>query len=314
MEDKKIKNIILDTDNGDDIDDLFAIYCLLNSKDVNIVGIISSYLNTPLRARQVKHVLKLANREDIPVYVGVGKPIRGYHDRPTDTIFWQYEDFLMNKENDPMTEKADGEEAVKFLIDSAKKYKDSLYICEIAPECTLGTAILRDKEAFKDVHIYLMGGSFYSYYSEWNIECDVEATRAVFESGLDLNYVGLDVTRKTFMEDEMYERFTKVNKNSYINYLISTTKLWRSFSLRNPTLHDPLTLISIFSDVCEFEEIECALLEKTGNFNTCFVRKDDKLAPKQDKYYRIKAAKTIDTEKAFRLIFGILGIEDSVIK
>ena len=314
MADEKIKNVIIDTDNGDDIDDLFTIYCLLGQKNINIVGIVCSYLNTPLRARQVKHVLRLAHREDVPVYVGVGKSIRGYHDRPTDLQYWQYEDILMKDEYKPNSEDAEGEEAIQFLIDSARKYKDTLYICEIAPQCTLGTAILRDKEAFKGVHVYIMGGSFFNYYSEWNIECDIDAARAVFESGLDLYYVGLDVTRKTFIPDDMYERFCNVNKDDYINYLISTTKLWRSFSKRNPTLHDPLTFLTIFYDVCEFEEVEGTLLEQFNGFNSCFVRKDDPSSPKDGKYFKAKVARTIDEEKAFKLIFGIIGIENSVIK
>ena len=88
MVENKIK-VILDTDNGDDIDDLFTIYAMLGCKNIDVVGIVCSYLNTPLRAKQARHVLNLAKKEDIPVFSGCGHSMRGYHDRPTNIIFWQ---------------------------------------------------------------------------------------------------------------------------------------------------------------------------------------------------------------------------------
>ena len=55
----EIKKIIIDTDNGDDIDDLFTLYFALSQKNIEIVGITTTYMNTNLRARQINKVLKL---------------------------------------------------------------------------------------------------------------------------------------------------------------------------------------------------------------------------------------------------------------
>ena len=310
MEIKK-KKIILDTDNGDDIDDLFTIYLMLNSPQFEVVGIVCSYLNTPLRARQIKHVLKLAHREDIPVFAGCGEPIRGYHDRPTSTIFWQYEDILMKDEYKPNSEDAKGLEAIDFMIESARKYQGELYICEIAPECTLGRAIRKDKEAFKNTKIYIMGGAFFEKASEWNIDCDFDAARIVFESGLNITYVGHNVTIKMLMDDTMYQKFNSYRSDDYTNYLISATALWKSFSKRNPMCHDPLTLLTIiYDDLCEFETKEFALVEKLeGRFST-FVPIEMKDEYKvTDKFQKVRVAKTVDVNNAFAKMRDILKID-----
>ena len=65
-------NIILDTDIGDDIDDAFALACLLNMQDkVNIVGITTVFVNSDHRARMVKKLLHLHHDDNIPVYAGI---------------------------------------------------------------------------------------------------------------------------------------------------------------------------------------------------------------------------------------------------
>ena len=307
MELKK-KKIILDTDNGDDIDDLFAIYAMLNSPEFEVVGIICSYLNSPLRVRQAKKVLKLANKKDIPVYTGCGNSIRGYHDRPTSTVYWQYEDSLMDDEYKPDVDNAEGKEAIDFLIESAKKYKDELYICEIAPECTLGRAIQKDRDAFKDAHIYIMGGAFFEKCSEWNIDCDIEAARIVFESGLNLTYVGHNVTVKTQLTKEMYDKFHAYKGDEYTEYLVKITDLWTKFSKRITILHDPLTLLTIlYDDLCEFTTAEFALVEQyEGRFST-FVKKGD--IETSNKFCKVKVATSVDVQKTFERISNILKID-----
>ena len=309
MLDLKYKpKVILDTDNGDDIDDLFTVYALLNSKDIEIVGIVCSYLNTPLRARQIRHVLKLAGRTDIPVFAGCGNSIRGYHDRPTDIRYWQYSEILDSPEYINQEDNVDGELAIQFLIESAKKYKDELFICEVAPECTLARAVLRDKDAFNKSHIYIMGASFFKKESEWNIECDVDAAKTLFESELDVHYCTLDVTRSTIMSEQMYENFISISKDDYINYLVEATKLWNSYSKRVPTLHDPLTFVAMFEDVVAFEKVEAKMIDERDNRKVYF--EITNINSKSN----LNISKTIDKNKFFNILFEILNVKDEVME
>ena len=250
IENKNKIKIIIDTDNGDDIDDLITLYFALANQDkFDIIGIICSYLNAPLRVNQVKHTLKLFNREDIPVYCGVSKPLGTLHPQPLDTVYCQYTPELGDATD------FDEERGINFLIDSARKYKDDLIILEIAPQPTLGRAIQKDKEAFKDTPIVLMAGAFYKDVNEWNIECDYESANIVLNSGLNLTYVGLDVTDLTELTNPYYENHLLAEyKTPRLAYLSKCSNMWVNYLHRHIVLHDPLTLLTLIDDkLCEFE-------------------------------------------------------------
>src|SRR6185503_6833140 len=59
--------IIIDTDIGDDVDDVFAIGLALTSPEVQILGISSAWGDTQLRARMIDRLLIETNATNIPV-------------------------------------------------------------------------------------------------------------------------------------------------------------------------------------------------------------------------------------------------------
>ncbi|MDE1234502.1 nucleoside hydrolase [Vibrio aestuarianus] len=75
-----MRNIIIDTDIGDDADDILALALALKSSELNIVGVTTVFKNTQLRAKMAKHVLALAERQDIPVFAGHPHSILGEND------------------------------------------------------------------------------------------------------------------------------------------------------------------------------------------------------------------------------------------
>lgn len=264
MEIKK-KKILIDTDNGDDIDDLIAIYFALSmSKQFEIVGIISSFLNAPLRKKQIQYVLKLFNMNEIPCFAGARKPLKGIHGNDINSIYCQYFPFLGKKG------KNEEEKAIKFMIEKAKELKEELYIVEIAPQTTLAKAILKDKSAFEKTHIVMMGGCFEPGYAEWNIECDYIASKIVLESGLDLTYVGHDITIQTTLNDPKIEnKFLKNTNNEKLDFLVESARAWRNCSKRPIVLHDILAMLSVVDDsICTFKEENISFLEKEGHFYT----------------------------------------------
>ena len=304
MLEEKMK-IIIDTDNGDDIDDLITLYFALENKKFDILGIISSYLNAPLRMKQVQKALKIFNREDIPVFCGCSKPFATLHPQPLDTIYCQYTSDLGEAEV-----KENGDTAIDFLIESARKYGKELTILEIAPETTLAAAIKKDKEAFKDTNIVLMAGAFYKDTNEWNIECDYEAARIILESKLHLTYVGLDVTDLTELKNPLYENYllNKYKETSKMSYLSLCSNMWVNVSKRHIVLHDPLTLFTLVNnDLCVFEDKYVKLIpneDKTRYYTRITDNPDDTL---------IKVAKSLDLDKLLNEIFvpGIRRIDEN---
>ncbi len=62
--------LIIDTDIGDDYDDIVTLAVALASPELDILGVTTVAGDAALRARLTKRFLNLAGREDIPVAVG----------------------------------------------------------------------------------------------------------------------------------------------------------------------------------------------------------------------------------------------------
>ncbi len=286
------RKIIIDTDNGDDIDDLIALYFALHLKDkFEVVGIICSFLNTPLRKKQVEYMLKLHQISNIPVFAGVKKPLLGMHNTDVNQVYCQYFDFLG---------KADEEnEAVDFLIKKARELKGELTIVEVAPQLTLARAIQKDRDAFKDTPIVMMAANFNKNEREWNIECDAMSSQIVLNSGLDLTYVGHDITIQTTLEDHKVE---SVLLNSYPdekrNFLSMSANAWVKCSKRHIVLHDPLALLTVIDkDLCTFKSEHVSMFIKGNEAYTVI----DKNSP-----FVAKVATSVDLNKLYNYLFDLM--------
>lgn len=279
------KKIIIDTDNGDDIDDLIALYFALTLEDqFEIIGIICSFLNAPLRKKQVEYALKLFGKDNIPVFSGVRKPINGFHNNDINQSYCQYFPFLGEAidENEEI--------AVDFLINKARELKDELTIVEIAPQLTLAKAILKDKAAFKDTNIMMMAANFNKGDREWNIECDAYSAQVVMESGLHLTYVGHDITIQTTLENPNIENvLLKEYKDEKRNFLSMSANAWIKASNRHIVLHDPLALLCVVDEtLCSFKKAPVSMYTKD---NMAFTIIDEK-SP-----YYVKVATSVDINK-----------------
>jgi len=67
--------LFIDTDIGDDIDDLQALTLALVSPEVDLVGVTTVWGNTLRRAKLVRKLLEAAGRKDVPVAPGAGSPL-----------------------------------------------------------------------------------------------------------------------------------------------------------------------------------------------------------------------------------------------
>lgn len=251
------KKILIDTDNGDDIDDLFALYFALGRNDLEIVGITTTYVNTNLRARQIKKVLSLANKTDIPVYSGYGIPIKTLHPCDINYKFCQYTPDLLLDSYAPINdiEGCEGESAIDFIVDMCNKYKEELTILCIGPLTNIAKAYLKNADALKKVKIVMMGGAFHKIEREWNIACDYGAAKIVFESGLNLTCIGVDVTKKVEISKELQEKILTSSGSDYFNYLIESANRWFNATNRRIVLHDPLALYYICDpEIFEMQE------------------------------------------------------------
>lgn len=254
-----MRNIIIDTDIGDDADDILALGLALSTEQLNLVGVTTVFKNTRLRAKMAKRVLQLAGREDIPVYAGCEHRING-EENDDEEIPCQYQGKM---DSQPI----ETEHAVEFMADALSQEK--LTIVAIGPLTNIATLIKEHPELIKNIdELVLMGGCYYRHVNEWNIICDPEAADIVFNSGIDIRAVGWDVTTKCHFDGD-YLSQAKNNANTELKkILIESCDAWFDKTGFTPILHDPLTVFALLeeSDI-EYNQ-EQVHVELKGEYTT----------------------------------------------
>ncbi|MBQ4269753.1 MAG: nucleoside hydrolase, partial [Clostridia bacterium] len=216
--------ILIDTDIGDDIDDAFAVQYALDRPDTEVVAITTVYKNALQRAQMTKKLLTLNGRTDIPVVVGEDMPFKEplrpflFEKKGEDGLYG-----LLSEKPDLKDYAPDGTNAVDFIIETAEKYPNEIIFCAIGPMTNLAKAILKNRAAIEKYKaIYVMAGNIDQVY-EWNIMCDPEAAKIVFESGLPITAVSGNVTLKTaFTQAQLLETlaFEPTPAAKYINEMM----------------------------------------------------------------------------------------------
>ena len=288
--------VIIDTDIGDDIDDAFAIALAAAMPEINLVGITTVFCNTVKRAQQVKELLSACGK-DIPVFAGEGKPyMKPYHpvgeysdeDIMKGTPCQWSEDYAKYKIEDG---------AVDFLIEQAEKYGKKLTIVPIGPLTNIARAIEKAPQSMKKISkIVLMGGYFSKTDPEWNILVDPKAAEIVFNSGIELYVVGLDVTLQCTLKEDLLKDFR--NSSKAVNKVLTLwlDRWFKRYGLGKSVMHDPLAIASLNGDVCVFEKKFVKVLLE-GKRGTTLV--SDK---KEEGFSPVFVAVSVNSEKFYSLV------------
>lgn len=248
--------VILDTDIGDDIDDAVALALAMKIREIELCGVVTTYRNSRMRAKIAMALLDGWDRKDIPVYCGLDDPIKEpYHnfkfeefDENGKPIIGHYEEYM----RDYIPAEGSG---IEYIAEQAKKYPHEIVLVAIGPLTDVAEFVQKYPQEFSLLkEIVIMGGRFDSSVAEWNIKCDPEAAKIVFESGASIRLVPLDVTLQCVLSEEELERFRSAQSggNRRLGKMIS---VWmKNIKYKsNPILHDPLALASTIFDFCGFE-------------------------------------------------------------
>ena len=234
-------NIILDTDIGDDIDDALALALALHSPEISLQAITTVFRNAPRRAAFTSQLLKDFGKE-IPIFAGISKPLLQSFDPKLGAQFqWLQNDIWTKPEH-----------AVDYLIQAARideEPGEPLTVVPIGPLTNIAVALAREPELVPRIRLVVMGGCFFKEYAEWNIACDPEAAAIVVESGIEVSFIGLDVTEKCRLDADQTSKLQQAQPS-----LSEIIRLWVEESKHAITLHDPLALATLWSDTVRFEE------------------------------------------------------------
>lgn len=213
--------IIIDTDIGDDVDDALALAFALKCPEIDILGITTVYKNTALRAELAAKLITLYGRSDIPVVKGVTQPIVGNVDE--NEIPAQCS--ILNK---PF-HNTNGKLAPEFIVDTVKKNRD-LNIVTLGPLSNIASCIQIAPDVMKKCSITIMGGMTQNAFPEGNISSDPEAAKIVFQSGIPISMLGLDVTLKCSLP---FESIAKIRDRSLLqtDLLYKLIHIWKEETL-----------------------------------------------------------------------------------
>lgn len=216
----KKKPLIIDTDPG--IDDAIAIAIALFSEevDVKLITTVAGNVATHLVTDNALKLLRLFEKQ-VPVAMGAQEPLlrpfidasdihgasgmEGYDFQPGDRSL------LL------------AEHAVTAMQRTIMESGDPVTIMAIGPLTNVAVLLHMYPEVKKNIgEIVLMGGSLTrgnkGVMSEFNIDCDPEAAKMVFNSGLPIAIAPLDCGLKALVYPEDSEKLRTMNKTGEMIY------------------------------------------------------------------------------------------------
>ena len=195
-----MRPVILDTDIGTDVDDLLALVFLAKAPGLSLEAVTTVHGNTLLRAKLARIVCEKLGIADLPIIRGISDPLSGHE------IFWPgHEGHGVAGLQNASVETTIS--APQFLLNLSQRYSGELEILAIGPLTNIAETISSFPEFKSRIkRLYLMGGAYWKDFPEHNIEMDVIAAKIVFESGILITAIGLDVTLKVWWTEKHIER------------------------------------------------------------------------------------------------------------
>lgn len=203
--------IIIDTDPGQD--DAVAILLALASPEIETLGIAAVAGNVPLALTEVnaRKICELAGRPDIKVFAGAERPLM----RPLVTAEHVHgktglDGPVLAEPTMPLQEL----NAVDFIVETLmREDAGSISICALGPLTNVALALIREPRIAKRIRqIVLMGGGFFeggniTPAAEFNIYVDPHAAKTVYDSGIPIVMIPLDLTHKALTTAKRVEMF-----------------------------------------------------------------------------------------------------------
>jgi inosine-uridine nucleoside N-ribohydrolase len=196
--------VIIDTDPG--VDDALALLLAMRSPELTIEGLTAVAGNVPLELTlpNALRMVELAGRTEIPVAAGAGRPLL----RQLVTATYAHGEnglggaFFPEPKTKPIVSSA-----AEFIRDATRKHPGEITLITIGPLTNIAMACTLDDELPRMVRgLVMMGGSLsggnITPAAEFNVYVDPEAARIVFQSGIPISMVGLDVTRHATLTEQ----------------------------------------------------------------------------------------------------------------
>lgn len=228
--------VIFDTDIGDDIDDALALALALQSPELDVRAVTTVTDDVESRTRLASKELGVFGRRDVALAMGAPEPL-------ADPIrIRQSAQFKILTPADTIPTAA-RVPAAAFLVETLRKSPEKMTLIAVGPLTNIALMLKLDPSIKEKIErIVLMGGAYASAQPEYNINRDRVAAGIVFESGVPITAVGLDVTMQCRMRQQDVNRLRAAGDPRTL-FLMRLISLWKSETHQEfPILHDPLAV------------------------------------------------------------------------
>ena len=245
------EKIIIDCDPGQD--DAVALFLALSSPDeLEILGITTVAGNVPLKLteRNARIICDIADSKKTQVFAGCSRPMlvnlmtaENVHGKTGIDGIDIFKPMTLLKEL----------HAVDFIVETLKDAEtDSITLVPTGPLTNIALAIIKDPSILNSIkQIVLMGGAMreagnLSASAEFNMRVDPHAAKVVFECGLPIIVMSLDVTHKVLTSRERGREIESIG-NSVSTATANMLKFFarydsEKYGIDGAPLHDPCTI------------------------------------------------------------------------
>ena len=252
--DDVLKKVLIDCDVG--VDDAFALILAFHSPELEVKAVTGVNGNVPLDQvfENIQRVLSLIQPQEKPLIArGGDQPLKG------KTL---YAHSVHGKDGlgGAKIDRKEGEEwwrfdpahAAELIPKLARYYPNELTLIATGPLTNVALALQKDLEGMRNLkEIVIMGGAVRTKgnvtpHAEFNIFSDPLAAKEVFESGLPITLVPLDVTHQVsltswWMEEKVIPLGTPFSK--FVTKATGYDPRNKKFRNREAIyLHDPLAV------------------------------------------------------------------------
>lgn len=245
--------VLVDVDTG--VDDSVALLYNILKPEVEIVGIgtVCGNVESWLAAENTLKILDLADAPDIPVVMGADAPLCGHWEGRVSTIHG--DNGLGNIELPESQRKLKKIDIRDFYMELAERYENELVLLTLGPLTNIAQTLEKYPSFAKKIKkMVMMGGTIsvqgnVSPVAEANVATDPEACDVVFQSGMNITAVGLDVTTRVRLSRphiEWLAECCRPEAKKAVEFLQKALKhYWygnqvQNYCLGDCPVHDPL--------------------------------------------------------------------------
>jgi len=301
--------LIIDCDPGvDDAVALLLAFAASDQLDVLALTTVAGNVNADLTARNARVIREIAGREDVPVFAGAARALSA--DAIAAEHFHGVSGLGDLTFRDPTAPLAEGA-AAEFLAATLRAAAPgSIALAVTGPMTNIALALALDPECGQGVReIVVMGGARseggnITASAEYNIYADPHAAHLVFQSGLPIVALGLDVTHQIRTNPARMQRLRKLGSpqaRAMVELLTFGEKVELELAGREGApLHDPATIAYILAPHL-FETRLCTIdVETTSPLTRGHTQVEFRVAPDAPRLVRWGVA--ADADGVFDLI------------